>query len=100
MKLPLLARKIEESCRIPSCITDRSLPLCYMSDYSVMGIVVDAVEECVQVLEVNEFAILRDALNVEVILAENSEAYRLMATLREHGLGCEIADVAEEIYQG
>jgi len=100
MKIPLLAKNAKEPAKTPPGVADDDLPTGYMSDYSVMGVVVDAVEECVQVLEANAFAVIKDALSVEILVAGSREVGRLMTLLEEHGLQCQMADVAEEIYQG
>jgi hypothetical protein len=83
------------------CSLARPLPVFYMSDYSVLGLLVDRLEEAVRVLTENRFAVLREAGgDLEVNLTDPGHFQKMAQVLTANGIGFEIADVVSDIYQG
>jgi hypothetical protein len=78
----------------------RPLPIFYMSDYSVLGLWVDQLEEAVRVLQANHFAVLDRAGDLEVAMKHPGQLHEIVRLLEEHGIGSELADIVSGIYQG
>lgn len=78
----------------------RPLPTFYMSDYSVLGLLVDRPEEAVRVLGAHRYALTEDDCGAEVSIDHPRRLQEVVRLLSAQGLGCEIADVVTEVYQG
>jgi hypothetical protein len=78
----------------------RPLPTFYMSDYSVLGLLVDRPEEAVRVLGEHKFPLTENDCGVEVGIDHPRRLQEMVQLLSTQGLGCEIADVVTEVYQG
>ena len=105
-KMPILAKDKYLSCKAhgqtgQDCPITRPLPIFYMSDYSVLGLLVDRLDEAVRVLAENRFPVLQEAGgDLEVVLTDPDHLRKMMQVLTGKGIGCEIADVVSGIYQG
>ena len=76
------------------------LPLFYMNDYSRLGLRVTSCEGARQVLAENRFGVVEDAEGSHVVLANAGEVQAAVALLNRRGVACEVADLADQIYQG
>ena len=104
-KIPLLAKKKDKSGvsrkQDKGCYPlARPLPIFYMSDYSVLGLLVDQLEEAVRVLGENQFSVFDEAGDLEVAMKHPSQLPEIVRLLQDKGIGSEIADVVSGIYQG
>ncbi len=104
-KLPILAKEKSESGKDreqpKACYRlARPLPVFYMSDYSVLGLLVDKLEEAVRVLGENRFSVLEAAGDLEVAMNHPGQLQDIVRLLKEHDVECEIADLISGIYQG
>jgi len=76
------------------------LPICYMSDYSVLALLVDKFQETVRLLEVHRYFLSKSSPAVEVVF-ENAEHMRKMfRLLNTGGIDITLTDIADQIYQG
>jgi hypothetical protein len=78
----------------------RPLPVFYMADYSVLGLLVDKLEEAVRVLGENKFSVSEENNDIEVSIDHPTQLQGIVQLLTENGVGCELADVVSGIYQG
>jgi hypothetical protein len=78
----------------------RPLPTFYMSDYSVLGLLVDRPEEAVRVLGEHKYPLTENDCGAEVAINHPKRLQEIVRLLSTQGLGCEIADVVSEVYQG
>jgi len=104
-KMPILAKdggKFAESGRqLVGCYPlARPLPIFYMSDYSVLGLMVDKLEEAVRVLGENGFSVLDETGDLEVSINHPGQLRDIVRLFTENGIGCEVKDVINGIYQG
>jgi hypothetical protein len=105
-KMPILEKDKFGSCKAhgqtgQGCTIARPLPVFYMSDYSVLGLLVDRLEEAVRVLAENRFQVLWEAGgDLEVVLADPGHLQKMTQVLTANRIGFEIADVVSGIYQG
>ena len=78
----------------------RPLPTFYMSDYSVLGLLVDRPEQAIRILGEHKYPLTEDDCGAEVAIDHPKRLQELVRLLSAQGLGCEIADVVTEVYQG
>ena len=91
---------VQKNCHQTESGGCRPLPLFYMTDYSVLGFQVSDCEQAAQVLDLNAFALKRASGGVEVAIDEWSRLKDVVDLLNSNGITCQIADIAEGIYQG
>ncbi len=85
----------------PTDTMDRQqLPGFYMHDFSVLGFRVNDCGQAVQVLDRHAFVVRRDKGSLAVDIETATRMQAVMQLLEDNGLECEIADVAEGLYQG
>lgn len=78
----------------------RPLPPSYMSEYSVLGLVVDKIDDAFQVLSRNGLDINREVFGAEVNIDDPSWLPVMFGMLAEAGLRFSIGDVIDSVYQG
>jgi hypothetical protein len=76
------------------------LPLFYMNDYSRLGLRVASCDDARRVLMENRFGVSQDDEGFHVSLENAAEVQTAVALLKSRGVVCEIADLAERMYQG
>ena len=104
-KIPLLAKEKGKSGvsrgQDKGCYPlARPLPIFYMAEYSVLGLLVDQLEEAVRVLGENQFSVLDEDGDLEVAMNHPGQLKEIIHLLRDKGIDSEIADVVSGIYQG
>jgi len=78
----------------------RPLPIFYMEDFSVIGFRVNDCDRAIRVLDRHAYSVKQAAGNIEVGIQRVSQVHDVMHLLNGNGLECEIADIAEGMYQG
>lgn len=78
----------------------RPLPLFYMSDYSVLGLKVDRLEESIGIMEAGGFRVEKTEWGPEVVVQEPGQVVSIMDLLAARGVSAEIADLIDGVYQG
>jgi hypothetical protein len=91
---------VEKNDRPVALAGIRQLPAFYMEDFSVLGFRVNDCDRAVRILDRHAFTLKRTGEGVEVDVQPAARIQEVMQLLKENGLECEIADVAEGIYQG
>ena len=81
-------------------VTHRRLPDFYMEDFSVLGFQVSDCDHAVRILDQHHFPIKHAEQGVVVGIQDPLHIHNVMSLLRSQGLRCEIADVADAMYQG
>lgn len=98
--LRLLPKQVSRLGNINPYVTDRSLPAFYMSDYSVLGLLVSNHHEATRILEENGFSIIREPGSVKVVYDDPAHLQEMLRILTRHGIDVEIADIVDQVYQG
>lgn len=78
----------------------RSLPTFYMEDFSIVGFRVNDCDQAVQILDRHAFPLKQTDGCIAVDIAQASHVLDVMQLLNGNGLECEMADIAEGMYQG
>ena len=82
------------------CTLNRPLPAFYMSDYSVIGLRVENLEEVVRVLRDKSYRVSGEDCGVEVMINGPADFQDIVRLLRAGGIRYEMGDLVEQIYQG
>ena len=91
---------LQQGSRAPFCLLDHSLPLFYMNDYSVLGLLVSDLDVTYQVLVNQNLAIERKSDHMAINIERPGQMSEVVYLLDRNGINCEIADIADQIYQG
>ena len=78
----------------------RPLPPSYMSEYSVLGFIVDKLEKAIETLARNGFWITREVFGAEVEIGDPARVPAVVDMLFSVGVYCSIGDVIDSVYQG
>ena len=81
-------------------LNHRALPTFYMEDFSVLGFQVNDCDQAMQILDRHAFTVRQMEGSREVDIETASRMQAVMQLLKDNGLECEIADIAEGMYQG
>ena len=100
--LRLLPKQVSRLGNINPYVTDRSLPAFYMSDYSVLGLLVSNHHEATRILEENGFSVIKKPGSVKVVINNPAHIQEMFRILTRHGIDpdVEIADIVDQVYQG
>ena len=90
----------KNSTAAASCGYRRRLPTFYMEDFSVIGLRVSDRARAIEILARHAYPIHRANDNLEIGIASPPEMMSAVRLLNENGLRCELADIAEDMYQG
>lgn len=91
---------IQKYGQLPASMLQRQLPEFYMQDFSIIGLQVSDCDRAMMILDQHDFPLKQFPDAVEVAIDGPLRMHEAITLLRESGLDCEIADVAEGIYQG
>ena len=83
-----------------SYLSESSFPFSYMSDYSVLGLLVDDLPLAVRALEKGNIALDGIRHDLETATLVSGDFLMAVQLLHEMGIGYDIADVVHGIYQG
>ncbi len=81
-------------------IGGRPLPTFYMGDFSVVAFRVNDCDHAIRLLGRHAYSLKRADGNTAVKIERASQVHEVMQLLNGNGLECEIADIAEGMYQG
>ena len=82
------------------CLPNSLLPTFYMEDFTVLGLRVGNLGAVSRLLEKNGIALLKKQGYVELSVENRDQIPQIIQMLNTHHIPCEIADIAEHIYQG
>lgn len=102
MKIPVIRMTTSEPAapghlKYSDC---RPLPASYMSEYTVLGLVVDKLDQAVRILSGNGLSIAAEAFGAEVDMGDAAQFPEIVGMLAEAGIYCSIGDVIDSVYQG
>ena len=83
-----------------SKIEDEHIPFNYMSDHSLLGLMVDEFHKAMDVLQQCESVNISSAFGAEVSFPCADQLQKIFEVLEDHGISFELSDIADQIYQG
>ena len=96
LSLPILAKN--EKLRV--CLQNSNLPDNYMSDFTVLGILVDRLEAALKILNEHNFEVLGNRDGYQVKLDRTGRMPEISDVLSRGGIDVALADIADQVYQG
>lgn len=82
-----------------SYVSDSMLPVFYMADYSILGLLVDDLPKALKVLTENSL-LISTGTNTKVSEVKSGNLQEIVRLFQQEGIRCEIADIIKEVYQG
>ena len=77
-----------------------SLPLCYMSDYSVQALQVDNYDAALSLLEEEQLQLEKTPVGLNVVVDGITRLQNILRLFETHGIEAAFTDIAAQIYQG
>jgi len=94
--LPILAKN--QKLRV--CLKNMNLPANYMSDFTVLGFVVDRLDAALGILEKHNFEVLRNRDGFQVNFEGAGRLPQIADVLNREGIDFALADIVDQVYQG
>jgi hypothetical protein len=91
---------LQQGKKTPACFATGDLPDFYMSDYSVLGLMVANLERAYRVLADKDFGVDRKSEHLEVNIESAAQMSKLLDLLRQGEVNCSITDIMDQVYQG
>ena len=94
--LPILDKNSKQR----TCLGNKNLPANYMSDYSVMALVVGRLDAAIRVLKEKKFEVQEKADGFEIAIDRAGRMAEIGDLLRQSGIDSTLADIVDQVYQG
>jgi len=94
--LPILQKNQKQR----TCLANKNLPANYMSDYSVLGLVVGRLDMALRVLEEKQFEVLKKKDSFEISIDSVGRMSEVLNLFNQNGIDYALADIVDQIYQG
>ena len=98
--LPILPQNENHPARRQYCLSGVTMPDFYMSDFSLLGLMVDDYERTLQLLNDKSQPLKWSSAGVEYPFKNSEQLQDLVVFLQSRGINCGISDIADQIYQG
>ena len=79
---------------------NKNLPANYMSDYSVMALVVDRLDAALRVLKEKKFEVQEKAHGFEITIDGAGRMPEIVSLLQQNSIDYAMADIVDQVYQG
>jgi hypothetical protein len=99
-KLQILPKEVDLAAVDLPHLSGACLPICYMSDYSVLALLVDKFQESVRLLEDHRYFLSKSFPVVEVFIENAEQMRKMFRQLKTGGIDFTLTDIADQIYQG
>lgn len=81
-------------------VDNASLPLQYMSDYSILALRVDKFEDAQSLLEKEHFQLVGTPAGLNVVVEDVARLQNIVQLFEAQGIIVEFTDIVAQIYQG
>jgi hypothetical protein len=86
--------------KLRACLKNRNLPANYMSDFTVLGFLVDRLETALGILKEHNFEVHKNRDGIEVHIEAAGRMTEIADVLSRGGIDFALADIADQVYQG
>jgi len=83
-----------------ACLGNKNLPANYMSDYSVLGLVVGRLDAALRILKEKKFEVLQKSGGFEITIDGAGRMSEIVNLLHRNGIDYTLADIVDQVYQG
>jgi hypothetical protein len=94
--LPILQKNSNQR----AWLGNKNLPANYMSDYSVMALVVGRLDAALRVLKEKKFEVQEKADGFEIAIDRAGRMAEIGDLLHQSGIDYTLADIVDQVYQG
>ena len=94
--LPIMAK----NQKLRECLKNRNLPANYMSDFTVLGFIVDQLEAALRLLEEHNFEVQGSRDGYRIKIESTGRMPEIAEVLSRGKIDFTLADIADQIYQG
>ena len=94
--LPILQKNQNQR----ACLGNKNLPANYMSDYSVLGLVVGRLDAALRILEEKKFEVLQKSDGFEITIDSAGRMSQIVNLLHQNGIDYALTDIVDQVYQG
>ena len=94
--LPILQKNSNQR----ACLGNKNLPANYMSDYSVMGLVVGRLDAALRVLKEKKYGVHKKSDGYEITIDSAGRMSEIVNLLHQNGIDYTLADIVDQVYQG
>ena len=98
--LPILPKSEKHPARQEYCCSGIALPEFYMSDFTLLGLLVDDYERTLQLFSDSSLPLQWTKAGAAYSFKDTHQLQDLVSFLRSRGIRCDLADIADQIYQG
>lgn len=89
---------IDAACRA-EYLGSRQLPVNYMSDYSLMGFVVDRYSEALELLSSSGYHLDKLQFGAEILIQTPRNLTEICSLLARNSIQCDLTDIVDSLYQ-
>ncbi|MEE4241884.1 MAG: hypothetical protein V2I36_10475 [Desulfopila sp.] len=89
---------IDSSCRA-EYLENFQIPLNYMSDFSLMGFVVDRYNDAITLLTSSGYPITKLPSGAEIVLQHSGDLLEIQNLLLKNRIQCHYSDIVDSLYQ-
>lgn len=82
-----------------SYLSSREIPLHYMADFTLMGLIVDKYNEARDLLSNEAYPFAETSYNLELSLRSHADIRSITRLLETNGIACTMSDIADSLYQ-
>jgi hypothetical protein len=94
--LPILQKNHHQR----TCLGNNNLPANYMSDYSVLGLVVDRLDSALRVLKEKKFEVKKKSDGFKITIDGAGRMADIVKLLHQNGIDYTLSDIVDQLYQG
>lgn len=100
LTIPVVPMNPKKESKGSQCISQATLPLFYMSDFSIVGLRVSPYEKAVKVLGKQKHRLVIDHAGVRLVIDNLDGLKEAIRGLQTDAIRCDLSDIAADIYQG
>lgn len=94
--LPIL----QKNSKPQAWLGNKNLPANYMSDYSVMGLVVGRLDAALRILKEKKFEVQKKADGFEITIDGAGRMAEIFSLFQQNSIDYAVADIVDQVYQG
>lgn len=98
--IPIVPKNLEKQSLEPKRASHSTLPLFYMSDFSIMGLRVNPYHEAIKALEKRNHRLKIDHTGVKLVVEDFDGLKEVIRQLQKEEIQCDLSDIVTDIYQG
>lgn len=83
-----------------NCLGIENLPTNYMSDYSVLGLMVDRLDTVLQLLMDKKYEVQKKADGFEITIDGAGRMSEIVSLFQQNSIDYAVADLVDQVYQG